>query len=571
MILFKRISYKNFLSTGNQPIEIDLSISQTTLIVGTNGTGKSTLLDALCFVLFNRPFRIIKKEQMVNTINNGDCMVEIEFDVGTKNYIIRRGIKPNLFEIFCNGKLINQDANNVDYQKYLETNIMKLNYRSFIQVVLLGSSSYEPFMKMKPRYRREVVEEILDIRVFGLMDLILRSQQSELQKKLTEVRHQCELIKTKYETEAKYLKTLETKGSDNLTVQQNKIVENDGNRIIYEQKLQKLNEDIAVSQNALIGHDTTTKKVKDLEKFETKIEQNISTHKKTLDFFKDNDTCPVCTQSIDETFKEEKCNHETTTISKLESGLKQLVGELTGHEEKLTQFNQMSNKIQEMNVEIAKINGSLSALKKHSDQIQLEISTASRKDIDIEKIELELANMAADLGVADAKLTDVQEEKDYVDILREILNDKGAKANIIRKYVPIMNQLINKYLQAMDFYISFNLDEEFNETVKSRFRDTFNYNNFSEGEKMRIDLALLFTWRDIARMKNSTNTNLLILDEIFDSSLDGQGTDDFFKIIKTMTKENIFIISHKGDILFDKFTEIVKFEKYKNFTRLQNV
>ncbi len=571
MILFKRISYKNFLSTGNQPIEIDLSISQTTLIVGTNGTGKSTLLDALCFVLFNRPFRIIKKEQMVNTINNGDCVVEVEFDVGTKNYIIRRGIKPNIFEIYCNGKLINQDANNVDYQKYLETNIMKLNYRSFIQVVLLGSSSYEPFMKMKPRYRREVVEEILDIRVFGLMDLILRSQQSDLQKKLTEVRHQCELIKTKYETEAKYLTTLETKGSDNLTVQQNKIVQNDENRVKYEQKLQKLNEDIAVSQNALGGHEATTIKVKELEKFETKIEHNISTHKKTLDFFKDNDTCPVCTQSIDANFKEEKCNHETTTISKLESGLKQLVEELGGHEDKLTQFNQMSNKITDMNVEIAKINGSLSALKKHSDQIQLEISTASQKDSDIENIELELAKMSADLGVADGHLTDVQEEKDYVDVLREILNDKGAKANIIRKYVPIMNQLINKYLQSMDFYISFNLDEEFNETVKSRFRDTFNYNNFSEGEKMRIDLALLFTWRDIARMKNSTNTNLLILDEIFDSSLDGQGTDDFFKIIKGLEKENIFIISHKGDILFDRFTNIIKFEKHQNFTQLGTI
>ena len=571
MITFKKLKYRNFLSSGNVPIEINLNTSQTTLIIGTNGSGKSTLLDALCFVLFNKPFRIIKKEQMVNTINGGDCVVEVEFDVGTNQYRITRGIKPNIFEIYKNGEMINQDASTIDYQKYLETNIMKLNYRSFIQVVLLGSSSYEPFMKMKPRYRREVVEEILDIRVFGLMDLILRSQQSDLQKKMVEVRHQCDLIKTKYETEAKYLATLETKGSDNLTVQQNKIVENDGNRVKYEQKLQKLNEDIAVSQNALNGQDTTAKKVKELEKFETKIEHNISTHKKTLGFFKDNDTCPVCTQSIDEKFKEEKCNHETSTISKLESGLKQLVGELNGQEEKMTQFNQISNKISQMNVEIAKINGSLSALKKHSDQIQLEISTASQKDGDIEKIELELSNMSAELGVVDAQLTDVQEEKSYVDVLREILNDKGAKANIIRKYVPIMNQLINKYLQQMDFYVSFHLDEEFNETVKSRYRDTFNYNNFSEGEKMRIDLALLFTWRDIARMKNSTNTNLLILDEIFDSSLDNSGTDDFFKIIKGCTKENIFIISHKGDILFDRFTNIIKYEKVKNFTRLENV
>ena len=571
MILFKRISYKNFLSTGNQPIEIALDMSQTTLIVGTNGSGKSTLLDALCFVLFNKPFRIIKKEQMVNTINQSDCIVEVEFDVGTKNYLIRRGIKPNLFEIFCDGKLINQDANNIDYQKYLEQNIMKLNYRSFIQVVLLGSSSYEPFMKMRPRYRREVVEEILDIRVFGLMDLILRSQQSDLQKKLTEVRHQCELIKTKYETEAKYLKTLEAKGSDNQRVQQNKLEQNEKNRLEYDKKLQSLNEAIAVSQNELSGQETVSKKIKELEKYETKIEQNLDTHKKTLKFFQENDTCPVCTQSIDTKFKEDKCNHETTTISKLESGLSQLVGELSKQEEKITAYGKISTKIQNMNVEIAKITSSLESLKRHSDQIQQEISTSQERDTDIESIELELEQMKVDLKDAEINLSKVQEEKDYVDVLREILNDKGAKAQIIRKYVPIMNALINKYLQAMDFYISFNLDEEFNETVKSRFRDTFNYNNFSEGEKMRIDLALLFTWRDIARMKNSTNTNLLILDEIFDSSLDGQGTDDFFKIIKTLEKENIFIISHKGDILFDKFTNIIKYEKVQNFTQLGTI
>jgi DNA repair exonuclease SbcCD ATPase subunit len=571
VILFKRISYKNFLSTGNQPIEIALDMSQTTLIVGTNGSGKSTLLDALCFVLFNKPFRIIKKEQMVNTINNGDCIVEVEFDVGTKNYIVRRGIKPNLFDIFCDGKLINQDANNIDYQKYLEQNIMKLNYRSFIQVVLLGSSSYEPFMKMKPRYRREVVEEILDIRVFGLMDLILRSQQSDLQKKLTEVRHQAELIKTKYETEAKYLKTLETKGSDNQKVQQNKLQENEQNRLEYDKKLQSLNEAIAVSQNELSGYDTANKKIKELEKYETKIEQNLDTHKKTLKFFKENDTCPVCTQSIDIKFKEEKCNHETTTISKLESGLSQLVRELSKQEEKITAYGKVSNKIQSMNVEIAKVVSSLESMKRYSDQIQQEISTSQERDTDIENIELELEQMRVDLKEAEVALSKVQEEKNYVDVLREILNDKGAKAQIIRKYVPIMNALINKYLQAMDFYISFNLDEEFNETVKSRFRDTFNYNNFSEGEKMRIDLALLFTWRDIARMKNSTNTNLLLLDEIFDSSLDGQGTDDFFKIIKTLEKENIFIISHKGDILFDKFTNIIKYEKVQNFTQLGTI
>ena len=571
MITFKKLKYRNFLSSGNVPIEINLNTSQTTLIIGTNGSGKSTLLDALCFVLFNKPFRIIKKEQMVNTINGGDCVVEVEFDVGTNQYRIVRGIKPNVFEIYKNDEMINQDASTIDYQKYLETNIMKLNYRSFIQVVLLGSSSYEPFMKMKPRYRREVVEEILDIRVFGLMDLILRSQQSDLQKKMVEVRHQCDLIKTKYESEAKYLKSLEDHGTDNQAVALRKIEENTQNKEEFDRKLQKLNEEIAVSQSKLSGQDTTKNKVRELRKLETKIETNLSSHKKTLDFFTDNDNCPTCTQPIEKDFKEQKCNQTHETISKLSKGLSELVEELTKQEEKVMEFGKISNKMQEMNVEIAKISTSLEALKKHTDQVWVDFNNIGQKDTDIENIKLELEEMARNIKEAETNLNKVQEEKSYVDVLREILNDKGAKAQIIRKYVPIMNQLINKYLQQMDFYVSFHLDEEFNETVKSRFRDTFNYNNFSEGEKMRIDLALLFTWRDIARMKNSTNTNLLILDEIFDSSLDNSGTDDFFKIIKGCTKENIFIISHKGDILFDRFTNIIKYEKVKNFTRLENV
>ena len=571
MITFKRLQYKNFLSTGNQPIVVNLDMSQTTLIVGTNGSGKSTLLDALCFVLFNKPFRIIKKDQMVNTINAGDCMVEVDFEVGTKKYKIRRGIKPNIFEIFQNGTLLNQDASTIDYQKYLEQNIMKLNYRSFIQVVLLGSSSYEPFMKMKPRYRREVVEEILDIRVFGLMDLILRSQQSDLQKKLTEVRHQCELIKSKYETEAKYLKSLEDQGTDFQTGKQKSLEKNRQSETEYREKIKQLNIEIESTNSLLVDKDKVKGQYNQLTKLEGKIENNLSNHQKTLDFFLNNDNCPTCTQPIEEEFKSKKKIEETTTIQKLETGLEELLKEITKTEEKVTEMSGVSKKVQDLNVEVAKIETSLQALKTSSDSIHEEILISKNRDSDITTIKLELNELSKSLVEADEALAKVNEEKSYVDILREILNDKGAKAQIIRKYVPIMNSLINKYLQAMDFYISFVLDEEFNETVKSRFRDNFNYNNFSEGEKMRIDLALLFTWRDIARMKNSTNTNLLILDEIFDSSLDGQGTDDFFKIIKTLTKENIFIISHKGDILFDKFAHIIKYEKHNNFTQLGTV
>ena len=569
MITFKKIRYKNFLSTGNTPIEVDLNKSDTTLIVGKNGSGKSTLLDALCYVLFNKPFRMIKKEQMVNTINNGDCIVEVDFDVGTKQYKVIRTIKPNSFEIYCNGKLLNQDASTIDYQKYLEKNIMKLNYRSFLQVVLLGSSSYEPFMKMKPRYRREVVEEILDIRVFGLMDLILRSQQSDLQKKLTEVRHQCELIKTKYQTEAKHLKSLEDQGTDFQTYKKKTLDKNDQDTKNYQKKIQKLNEEIAVSKEKIkdrMDHDI---KLNKLQKLETQIETNLNSHRKTLQFFKDNDTCPTCTQTIDVNLKTSKCDHEQKHITKLESGINQLLDEISKTEIKVTEFSSISNKINDMNVEIAKITSSLENIKRYSDDIHEELQISEKGNIDIESIKKDLENMAIDLKEAEENLSKVQEEKGYVDILREILNDKGAKAQIIKKYLPIMNTLINQHLQSMDFYVNFNLDEEFNETIKSRFRDNFNYNNFSEGEKMRIDLALLFTWRQIAKMKNSTNTNLLILDEIFDSSLDGQGMDDFFKIIKQFEKENIFIISHKGDILFDKFTNIIKYEKYKNFTRLQ--
>ena len=570
MITFKKIRYKNFLSTGNTPIEVDFSKSKTTLVVGTNGSGKSTLLDAICFVLFNKPFRMIKKDQMINTINLSDCIVEIEFIVGTVPYKVVRGIKPNKFEIYKNNKLINQDANNVDYQKYLEKTIMKLNYRSFIQVVMLGSSSYEPFMKMKPRYRREVVEEILDIRVFGLMDLNLRSQQSDLQKRLTDARHKVDILKTKHDTESKYLNTLKSKGDSFKEVKEKSLQQNETNKKVYEKKIEQLNIDLAVHNEKIKDKTTFDTKLVKLNKLESKISSNLENHKKTLDFFENNDTCPTCTQPIEKDFKHNKCETTKDKIDNLSTGLKELVSEITKTEEKIKGFDNVSTKINDMRIDIAKINNSLENINYNSDAINEELKNFSSEN-DISSIENKLDVMMVDIETSTKELDKIVEEKGYVDILREILNDTGAKAKIIKKYVPIMNNLINKYLQSMDFFVSFNLDEEFNETVKSRFRDNFNYNSFSEGEKMRIDLALLFTWRAIAKMKNSANTNLLILDEIFDSSLDGQGTDDFFKIIGTLKNENIFVISHKGDILFDKFTNIIKYEKYKNFTRLEAV
>ena len=571
MITFKKIRYKNFLSTGNTPIEIDLKKTPTTLIIGQNGSGKSTLLDALCWALFNKPFRIIKKEQMINTINQSGCEVEIEFDVGMKQYRIKIGVKPNIFEIYCNGNLINQNASNIDYQKYLETNIMKLNYRSFVQVVILGSSSYEPFMKMKARYRRDVVEEILDVKVFTQMDLILRDQQGQLSKEVLDMRHKCDLIQTKYETELKHFNALSDLNTNDIDDKKTQLEKQTKAKEEYTTKIDELNNQINSFKEQLEDKEETDSKLKQLLKMETKIEHNLHNHKKNLEFFQENDNCPTCTQPLEAEFRGEKIAFEKGKITVLEDGVKKLSEEVTKMEEKVNHFGAISKKLSHLYIDVAKVNTSLGELNNYSERIHQEILQLENKQTDSKKIAVDLQQLKEELETTKVNRDNITEQKKYVDVLREILSDKGARGHIIKKYIPIINGLINQYLQAMDFFVSFHLDEEFNETVKSRHRDTFNYNSFSEGEKLRIDLALLFTWRTIAKMKNSVNTNLLILDEIFDSSLDAQGTDDFFKIISKLSNENIFIISHKGDIMFDKFTNMIKFEKYKNFTRLAQI
>ena len=571
MILFKKIRWKNFLSTGNMPVEIDLRKSQLTLMIGANGSGKSTMLDALCFSLFNRPFRQIKKEQIVNTINNGDTLVELEFQVGTKMYKIIRGIKPNIFEIYCDGVLQNQDASSIDYQNVLEDQILRLNYRAFKQIAVLGSSSYQPFMQMRPRHRREVVEEILDIRVLSHMDSLTRNQQTELGKKIVEARHQCDLIESKYELETRHFEELKNRSMGDIDIKKNKLQQNDDAKEQYLRKIQKLDSEYKQLEEDIKEKDKVESKRKQLEKLETKIEQNLHTHEKSLKFFEENDNCPTCTQKIQPEFKDEKIDYEKKKLVTLNDGMKDLVKELSKVENKITDLNKISNKMYDINIEMSKLNTSIDEIKKFSDSLHNEIMLLEGKEEDGKDVEGQLQELKKQLEETKLELNKIVEEKKYIDVIREILSDKGAKAKIIKKYLPIMNTLINQYLQSMDFFVNFHLDEEFNETVKSRHRDVFDYNSFSEGEKMRIDLALVFTWRSIAKMKNSANTNLMVLDEIFDSSLDGQGTDDFFKIVRKMEKENIFIISHKGDILFDKFTNIIKFEKEHNFTRLQYV
>jgi len=570
MIIFKKIRWKNFLSTGNNFVEIELNKSQMTLMIGANGSGKSTMLDALCFALFNRPFRLIKKEQIVNTINNADTLVELEFQVGTKAFKVIRGIKPNIFEIYCDDVLQNQDASSIDYQKILEDQILRLNYRAFKQIAVLGSSAYQPFMQMRPRHRREVVEEILDIRVLTHMDILTRNQQTELGKQIIEARHQCDLIESKHELQTKHFNDLKNRSTGDIDIKKQKLQENKDATESYLRKTERLEDEYKQLETSISDRPQYETKLKQLEKLETKIEQNLETHKKNLEFFEQNDNCPTCTQKIEETFREEKIVKEKTKVVTLNQGMKDLVAELAKVEGKITEFNGISDKLYENKISISKVESSLKELKRFSDSLHNEILILEGKDEDDKDIEKSLVELQEQLEQTKIELNRITEEKKYLDVAREILSDRGAKAKIIKKYLPIMNSLINQHLQSMDFFVSFHLDEEFKEEVKSRHRDTFDYNNFSEGEKMRIDLALVFTWRAIAKMKNSANTNLMVLDEIFDSSLDGQGTDDFFKIVNKMGKENIFIISHKGDILFDKFTNIIKFEKEHNFTRLTN-
>ena len=568
MIYFKTLKWRNFLSTGNQFIEIEMNKSASTLIIGKNGSGKSTLLDALCFVLFNRPFRNIKKEQLVNTINNTDCEIQCEFNIGNKEYKVVRGIKPNIFKIYCDGLLLNQEASSVDYQKTLEQNIMKLNYRSFIQVVILGASSYEPFMHLRVRHRREVVEEILDIRVFTHMDILLRQKQGELSKAITDVNYRYDLMKEKYELQNSHFIQIKNRDQSDIIQRQDKIEQDKKDQEQYNAKLKDLSNKIYWDKIEFEDSKKTDKTANQLSKLEAKIETNLLNHKRNLEFFESNSKCPTCTQDIGVELRTKKLAEEKVKITKLELGLKDLLSEIIKTETKINEFAKLVDKINELGIEVAKIDTSITEINRHSNRLNEEIDKLESDKKNTNLIAQELDTIKIQLEEIDIEKKKVIDEKQYIDIAREILNDTGVKANIIKKYLPIMNQLINENLQAMDFFVNFHLNEEFEETIKSRHRDTFNYNNFSEGEKMRIDLALLFTWRSIAKLKNSINTNVLILDEIFDSSLDGQGTDDFLKILKSLNKENVFIISHKGDIMFDKFTNIIKFEKYKNFTRL---
>jgi len=569
MIVFKKVRYKNFLSTGQQFIEIGLNEAPTTLVVGDNGAGKSTMLDALCFGLFSKPFRSIKKDQLVNTINEKECVVEVEFIIGKKQYKVVRGIRPNNFEIWCDGDMLNQDAAVRDYQKHLEQHILKLNYRSFTQVVILGNASFVPFMQLRARYRREVVEEILDIEIFSKLNLMFREKQKAQDETIKQADFDYQLLDGKIDTQQKHIDEINSKNKDTTESKKLDIENADTDIDNYKEDIARVRRDIAELQVETLDETKLKDKHGKLMTMEAKIENTCIKHKKELKFFKTHDDCPTCQQSIDEAFKKATIAVKEAKVTELELGMEQLDNAIKTSQKKLDRIHEHIVAIREKELLINRYETSIEEIEKYKAKIQEEILELSDEKFSTGVATGELNQLQEQLTEAGKDKLKHKEEKLYIDTARHLMQDSGIKTKIIKQYLPIMNHYINKNLADMDFFVNFTLDEEFNETIKSRHRDEFNYHSFSEGEKLRIDLAILFTWREIAKLKNSTNTNLLILDEIFDSSLDSSGTEEFMRILHfTMSKENVFVISHKADTLIDKFPRVMKFEKYKNFTRM---
>ena len=569
MINFSKVRYKNFLSTGQQFIEVDLQKSNTTLVVGENGAGKSTMLDALCFGLFQRAFRNIKKDQLINSLNERDCVVEVYFTVGQKSYKVIRGIKPNIFEIWCDGDMLNQDAAQRDYQKHLEQQILKLNFRSFTQVVILGNASFVPFMQLRARHRRQVVEEILDIEIFSKMNLMFREKAKSQDEIIKQDDFQYSILDSKIEDKKAYIDDISNRGKDLADSKKVEIAKADTDIDNYNFKILDLRKEIAGLQKEILDETKVNNMKSKLHSMEAKLENTCNKHKKDLKFFETYDDCPTCQQAIDAAFKATMIDKKKEKVAELDSALGQIDKEIKTNQMRLATINKTMVVIREKELLINRYETSIDQIEIQKRKLENEVALLTDEKISTAEQTGELNELQEQLIQTDIKKKTDKEHKVYIDTARALMQDTGIKTKIIKQYLPIMNQYINKYLADMDFFVNFTLDEEFNETIKSRYRDEFNYHSFSEGEKLRIDLAILFTWREIAKLKNSTNTNLLILDEIFDSSLDSSGTDEFMRILHTtMNKENVFVISHKGDTLLDKFPRVMKFEKYKNFTRM---
>jgi DNA repair exonuclease SbcCD ATPase subunit len=568
MILFEKIRWKNFLSTGNHETEINFQNHSTNLIIGTNGAGKSTLLDALTFSLFGKPFRKINKPQLPNSVNEKDCRVEVEFSVNKTSWKIIRGIKPNLFEIERDGKTLNQDAAALDQQKWLEQNVLKMNYKSFTQIVILGSSTFVPFMQLSAANRRDVIEDLLDIRIFSSMNSVIKEKIRLVKEEVKVLELKKESLNDKVEMQQNFINEIESRSKEDIKEKEQGIQ----NILIEENNLMNSNEDLNTEvqelQSKLEKFSGASKKLRELGNLKGKISNKVSTITKEHKFFTENTVCPTCTQSIEEDFRINKISDAQSKAKELQSGYLKLEEAIKNEEERERQFTDLSKEITSLTHGISqnniKISGCQRQIRNLESEIQRVTDQLANRTAENEKLESFKDNLRETYD----ELASRRDTINYYDFSYSLLKDGGVKTKIIKKYLPLINQQVNRYLQLMDFYINFTLDEEFNETVQSPIHEDFSYSSFSEGEKMRIDLALLFTWREVARMKNSVNTNLLIMDEVFDSSLDGMGTDDFLKIIRYVIKDaNIFVISHK-ESLHDKFEQVVRFEKVKGFSRM---
>ena len=559
--------WKNLLSTGNQFTEIQLDRNSPTLIIGQNGSGKSTILDALCFGLFGKPFRGCNKPQLLNSVNMSGCLVEVDFKIGTKSFKVIRGIKPNVFEIYISGKMYNQDANSRDYQKYLEQQILKLNYRSFTQVVILGSSAFIPFMQLKARQRRDVVEDILDIQIFSIMNILIRQKLKDIVDHIRDVNYNLDLTTEKITLHENYIEDIK-KNKDNILQEKIELISGNEEEVYKRtEEINKLQELTETSMESIGDENTVVDKINKLKGINERLKEKRSSTNKYIEFFENNDDCPTCEQHIDETFKTNMIVDKQGEYEKYSTGIDELVVELDKTQERHDAIQGIIKQIRENDAHVGSLTFSITEMEKFNATLQSEIEELQSGDVsksDFRKLE----KMKKSLKSFEKQKEGLRVEQTYSEAARNMLMDTGIKTKIIKQYLPIMNKLINTYLTAMEFYVNFTLNENFEETIKSRYRDEFTYDSFSEGEKMRIDLALLFTWRAVAKMKNSTNTNLLILDEIFDSSLDSSGTDEFLKILNTLDGENVFVISHKQDVLVDKFTSTIKFEKVKNFSHV---
>lgn len=553
MIKFKTIRWKNLLSTGNAFTEIKLDRSNSTLILGENGSGKSTLLDAITFALFNKPFRNISKPQLINTINKKKMVVEVEFDIGDKEYMIRRGVSPNIFEIEINGEMVDQNASVRDYQKYLEESILKLNYKSFTQIVILGSASFTPFMQLAPNIRREIIEDILDIRIFTTMKEVLKTKVSDLKENIRLIESEISVTKEKATLQKQYIDTLESDKQQRIQKIVSEIAEMETTISLLQTESEKYQAD-----KSAIGN--IEDKRKKLENFKSEFSRKIREQKQELEFYHSHDDCPTCKQGIPHDFKETMSSEKQSKIAELETANEKL-------DEQWKEIDSIYEKYLEINAELVRIGNSMISNQTILQRLQVEKSDAENKIGDIKKETDKLKQIAKELISKTNQKTAYSEEQEYNSIAESLLKDSGIKTKIIRQYLPVINKLVNKYLKSMDFFVQFDLDETFKETIKSRHRDKFSYASFSEGEKQRIDLALVFTWRTIAKMKNSASTNLLLLDEVFDSSLDVNGTDYLMQLLNTIGEDtNVFVISHKGDQLFDKFRSVIRFEKKNNYS-----